>query len=135
MRVETLFTFRALVSLVAVNIAASILHYIDNIVFFHAYPEPAWLAPGMLDAFWFFMTPFALAGLWFAHHNRRGLSSIALFAYAGMSLLVVGHYRFAPFHKIGWRIHAFIWLEAAAAIGLVAWLLVSRKMSLQLRRT
>lgn len=115
--------------MVALNIATTLLHYVDNIVFFHEYPEPPWLKPGMVDAFWFFMTPVALAGLWLMRRGRRGIGSIVLLAYAGMSLLVLGHYRFAPFRAIGWRIHAFIWFEAAAAIALVARLLVSWKGS------
>ena len=113
-----MFTFKALTWLVALNIATTILHYVDNIAFFHEYPEPPWLTPGLVDAFWFVMTPVALAGLWLVRRGRRRIGSIALLAYAGMSLLVLGHYRFAPFHTIGWRIHAFIWLEAAAAIAL-----------------
>jgi hypothetical protein len=125
MKLQKLFTFRSLAWLVALNIATTILHYVDNIAFFRHYPEPSWLAPGMVDAFWFLMTPVALAGLWLAYRGRRILSSIVLLAYAGMSLLVLGHYRFAPFHSIGWRIHALIWLEAVAALVLVAWLLVA----------
>lgn len=127
--IQKLFSFTALAWLVAVNIAASILHYVDNIAFFPDYPEPPWLAPGMVDAFWFLMTPVALGGLWLAHRRRRGLSSMFLLLYAGMSLLVLGHYRFAPFHGIGWRIHTFIWLEAAAAVVLVLWLLASWRIT------
>ncbi|HVR97376.1 MAG TPA: hypothetical protein VMW27_12225 [Thermoanaerobaculia bacterium] len=118
-----MFTFKTLAWLVALNIATTVLHYVDNIVFFHEYPEPPWLTPGIVDVFWFFMTPVALTGLWLVRRDRRSMGSIVLLAYAGMSLLVLGHYRFAPFHTISWRIHAFIWLEAAAAIALVAWLL------------
>lgn len=135
MRIHTLFTFKTLAWLVALNIATTILHYVDNVAFFHEYPEPPWLAPGMVDAFWFFMTPFAVIGLWLARRDRRGIGSIVLLAYAGMSLLVLGHYRFAPFHTIGWRIHVFIWLEAAAAIALVVWLLVSWRRTVMLGRT
>ena len=134
MRFPSLFTFRTLVWLVALNVAATIFHYVDNVMYFHEYPEPAWLAPGLVDAFWFLMTPLALVGLWLARRNRKTLSSVALLTYAGMSLLVLGHYRFAPFHAIGWRIHAFIWLEAAAALALVVWLLVAWRRPLELGR-
>ncbi len=120
-----LFSFKVLVGLVVVNIATTIAHYVDNIAFFGEYPEPTWLAPGMVDAFWFLMTPVAFVGLWLAHRRRIGAGSIALLVYAGMSLLVLGHYRFAPFDSIGWRIHTLIWLEAAAALLLIFWLLAS----------
>jgi hypothetical protein len=135
MQIRSLFTFRALASLVALNVATTILHYVDNIMFFHEYPEPPWLTPGLVDAFWFLMTPLALVGLWLARRDRRNLSSIALLTYAGMSLLVLGHYRFAPFHAIGWRIHAFIWFETAAALALVAWLLAAWRRPVEVGRT
>lgn len=131
---QKLLSFKVLAWLVAVNIAASILHYVDNIAFFPDYPEPSWLAPGMVDAFWFLMTPVALGGLWLAYRGRRGLSSVVLLLYAGMSLLVLGHYRFAPFHEIGWRIHAFIGIEAAAAVVLVLWLIASWRITLNPER-
>ena len=120
-----MFTFRTLVWLVSINIAMSVLHYVDNLLFFHEYPEPPWLSPGIVDAFWFVMTPVALWGLWLARRGRQSYSSIVLLIYAGMSLLVLGHYRFAAFHEIGARIHLFIWLETAAAAALALWLLLA----------
>jgi hypothetical protein len=125
MKIPSLFTFKALAWLVALNVATTVLHYGDNILFFHEYPEPLWISPGLVDAFWFLMTPVALAGLWLARRGHRNLSSIALLTYACMSLLVLGHYRFAPLHTIGWRIHALIGLETVAALALVAWLALS----------
>ncbi len=130
-----LLGFKVLFGVVALNIVATVLHYVDNIIFFSDYPEPAWLAPGIVDAFWFLMTPVALCGLWFAHRENRSLSSLCLLVYAGMSLLVLGHYRFAPFHTIGMRIHAFIWLEVGAAVVLVLWVLASWRSPIEEPRT
>jgi hypothetical protein len=120
--------------LVGANIAAGVLHYGDNITFFHQYPEPSWLKPGMVDAFWFVMTAVLLLGLWFARRGRSRLSSMLLLLYAAMSLLVLGHYRFAPFHTIDARIHLFIWLEAAAALALAIWVPLSWNRPPELRR-
>lgn len=41
---------------------SSILHYVDNLLFFHDYPEPPWINRSMIDAFWLVMTPLAVAG-------------------------------------------------------------------------
>ncbi len=54
------FAKRWLLALLVVNIATSILPYMDNILFFHTYPEPHWINPQIIDAFWFVMTPFAV---------------------------------------------------------------------------
>jgi hypothetical protein len=82
MRIQTLPTFKTLAWLVALNIAMTILHYVDNVAFFHEYPEPPWLRPGMVDAFWFLMTPVALAGLWLMRRDCRRIGSIVLLVYA-----------------------------------------------------
>lgn len=125
MKRTSLLSYKALLWLVAVNVVASILHYVDNVMFFHEYPEPPWLTPAAVDAFWFVMTPVALLGLWLVRQNHLGAGLVALTTYAGMSLLVLGHYNFAPFHAITWRIHLFIWLEAAAAITLFGWVIAA----------
>jgi hypothetical protein len=51
-----------LFALVAANVVTSILHYVDNVIFFKHYPEPTWLNPHLVDMAWFIMTPFGLAG-------------------------------------------------------------------------
>ncbi|MDP9099272.1 MAG: hypothetical protein M3N48_09820 [Verrucomicrobiota bacterium] len=116
---------RTLFCLLIANVVATIFHYTDNVCYFHLYPEPTWLNAKIVDAFWFVMTPLALIGylLIRREHIRRGC--LFLYAYATASLLVLGHYRFAPFFLIPFRIHLFILLEAALAFVLilyVAWI-------------
>ncbi len=43
---------------------SSILHYVDNILFFAHYPEPDWINPQIVDLFWFVMTPLAPLGFY-----------------------------------------------------------------------
>lgn len=98
---------------------SSILHYVDNLLFFHEYPEPPWINRAMIDAFWFVMTPLAFAG-WLAikrGHPVAGL--LLLMGYAGCNLLSLGHYLYAPLHAISGRIHAFILLESFLAVALL----------------
>ena len=110
-----LFQYRNLVYLVIANIVASILHYVDNVVHFEHYPEPDWLNAHLVDLFWFFMTPFALLGLWFAKKCYYKSALCSLIVYALMGLLVLGHYNYAPFFDISFKIHLFIWIEAILA--------------------
>ncbi len=107
------------------NIVVSLLHYLDNVARFHEYPEPQWLSPHLVDAFWFVMTPVALAG-YHLYIKQQGTGAyLLLYLYGAMSLLVLGHYAYAPLADISFSIHLFILLEAAAAACLVlftAWL-------------
>jgi hypothetical protein len=106
--------------LIAINIAATVLHYVDNVLFFPEYPEPAWMTPHFVDAFWFVMTPFAIAGHRLFSKGHPHWGSAALYAYSAMSLLALGHYLYAPICSMGWRINAFILLEAVVAACLIA---------------
>ncbi|QNK00706.1 hypothetical protein [Dyella telluris] len=113
--------------LLLANVAASILHYTDNVLFFGEYPEPTWINPSIVDAFWFVMTPLAWLGY---RQVRRGATltgSLVLLGYGVANLLSLGHYRYAPMHAISHRINAFILLEAALAIMLIAYLAMPRR--------
>ena len=107
---------RSLFWLVVANIAASIIHYADNLLFLEEYPEPEWIELHQIDSFWFFMTPFAILGYLAIRKGALRRGSLLLCAYALMSLLVLGHYLYAPFVSISPKIHLFIFLEAAMAL-------------------
>src|SRR5437016_4875210 len=84
-----------LLTLIVANIVTSVLHYVDNVVFFRHYPEPTWLSPHLVDLAWFVMTPFGVAGYLFFRRGRRSAAFACLYLYAAMGLLVLGHYLIA----------------------------------------
>ena len=113
---------RVLRRLLFANVAASILHYADNVLFFAQYPEPWWIDTHFIDAFWFAMTPLAWLGYRLVQRGRMHGGAAVLYLYAAAGLLVLGHYRYAPWCGIAARIHVLILLEAFAALVLAAWL-------------
>lgn len=115
---------RRLKWIVLATVAGSVLHYIDNLLFFAQYPEPVRINRTMIDAFWFVMTPLAWLGYRWIKAGSRTAGTIALMSYAGCNLLTLGHYRYAPMCSIGLRIHAFIWLEAILACVLAVYLVL-----------
>ena len=106
--------------LLVVTVAASIFHYVDNVMFFDTYPEPAWITPHLVNAFWFLMTPVGVIGYLLFRRGYRSSGVTALFAYGLMNLLTLGHYRYAPPWEIPFRVNLFILLEVGAAITLMA---------------
>ena len=104
------------------NVVSTIFHYVDNICYFHLYPEPPWLNAKIVDAFWFVMTPLAVIGYLLIRRNRLLSGCMFLYTYSLASLLVLGHYLLAPFFSISLRIHTFILLEAVLAIALIFYL-------------
>jgi hypothetical protein len=116
---------RILLILLGANLVTSILHYVDNVLFFRHYPEPTWLNPHLVDLAWFVMTPFGVAGYLFFRRGRRPAAFACLYLYAAMSLLVLGHYLIAPPWEVSFKINLFIMAEAIAALLLgvfTAWL-------------
>ncbi len=110
-----------LLRLLVMNIAASVAHYADNIVRFVEYPEPPWLNPSRVDAFWFLMTPIGVLAYWLYRQGRLRAAFAFNYAYGIMNLLVLGHYLVAPPWRISLGINALIVLEAGAAIALIAY--------------
>jgi hypothetical protein len=101
-----------------VNVLASAFHYTDNILRWAAYPEPTWLSPPRTDAFWFVMTPAAIAAYIGWRLDWRAWPT-ASYAYAAMSLLVLGHYLYAPPWRMSAACNASVLVETAAALWLV----------------
>lgn len=112
---------KLLLALIGLNILASVLHYGHNMWFFSQYPEPSWINPGKIDRFWFFMTAFALLGVYWQLKGARWRSTLALVLYSLMSLLVLGHYFYGSFFAIPFQIHLFIWIEALCALALLGY--------------
>lgn len=115
---------RRLFWLLIANVAASILHYGDNVMFFHEYPEPPWIDTRIIDGFWWLMTPLAVLGYFLLRRGRVHAGCALLHLYALASLLVLGHYLYAPFAHIPLRIHAFILLEAVLAVVLIGYVAI-----------
>jgi hypothetical protein len=109
-----------LVLLLLMNFASSVAHYADNIARFAAYPEPPWLNPWRVDAFWLLMTPVGYAAFALCRHGKLGAARVASCVYGAMGLLTLGHYLVAPPWRIAPMINVLIALEAATAIWLLA---------------
>ncbi|BCV49413.1 MAG: hypothetical protein WStaPseu_34790 [Shewanella algae] len=98
--------------LLLATFCSSILHYVDNLLFFADYPEPVWLHPHMIDLFWFVMTPLAPWGYLQLKKRHSATGTVLLLIYGLANMLTLGHYQFAPFESISCKIHLFILLEA-----------------------
>ncbi len=103
------------------NIAASLFHYLHNMIYFDAYPnEPAWLSPERIDVTWLVMTPVGVLGYLLYRRERRvpGLALLLIYGVAGLGVL--GHYLLAPLSAHTFMMNLSIWFESAAAAALLA---------------
>ncbi|MFZ2362391.1 MAG: hypothetical protein WA040_23830, partial [Anaerolineae bacterium] len=111
-----------IVILIIVNIGTSILHYVDNIIFFSTYPEPPWINTHIIDYFWFAMTPFAVFGYWLFNKGLQNYAYPCLYLYALMNLLVLGHYRYGSIEELSLKINSLIIIEASTAVALIIYI-------------
>ena len=86
---------RILRPLLAVAIAVSIVHYLDNTINYADYPQSANLpdpSRGLVGAGWFLFTAFGIAGYVLLVRGRVTAAAISLAVYSGSGLVGFGHY-------------------------------------------
>jgi hypothetical protein len=89
---------RPLLVLMAVAVAVSVVHYIDNTVNYADYPqvEPGSSLPNpsqqVVAGAWFFFTAFGALGLWWFVRGRVTAAAIAIAVYSGSGLVGFAHY-------------------------------------------
>ena len=121
---------RALLSLVLLHAAASLVHFVHNAAYLADYPNmPAWLSPAGIYGVWLAEAAVGALGVLFMLRGRSmGLVLIALYAVFGFGGL--DHYTLAPVSAHTLAMNATIWLETATAIlllGCIAVGLVARR--------
>lgn len=86
---------RILSVILAVAVAVSIIHYTDNYVNYHDYPQSRTLpnpSAALVLGAWFAFTAAGLAGYLLFRRRPSGLALILLAAYSGSGLVGIGHY-------------------------------------------
>jgi hypothetical protein len=121
---------RALLLLVLVHAAASLVHFVHNAAYLADYPNmPAWISPAGIYGVWLAEAAVGALGVLFMLRGRSaGIVLIALYALLGFAGL--DHYTLAPISAHTPAMNATIWLETATAIillGCIGAALVARR--------
>ena len=113
-------TNRALLTLVLVHAAASLLHFVHNATYLADYPNmPAWISPMGVYAAWLAEAAVGACGAMLLLRGRSaGLVLIAIYAVFGLGGL--DHYALAPISAHTVAMNTTIWLETATGIALLA---------------
>ncbi|MEO0422486.1 MAG: hypothetical protein AAF184_09145 [Pseudomonadota bacterium] len=118
---------RAALVLVGINLIVATAHCLDNIVFFHRYPEPDWITgPHIVDML-FIVALIGLAVGYFAFRaRRRGMAALGLGVFSLISVSALGHYLYAPMSALTLRMNLLILLEAGGAVVLAGFVVLSQ---------
>jgi len=110
-------------ALLAVAIAVSIVHYVDNTLNYDAYPQPtSGPAPSQLvvGVSWFAFTAFASAAYVLLRRGRTTAAAICLALYSGSGLVGLGHYTVPGATDMPWWRQAHIVADITCGVALLA---------------
>jgi hypothetical protein len=109
---------RILGGIFAVAVVVSIVHYTDNYVNYHDYPQSKTLNPSaavVLGA-WFGFTAAGLAGYLLFRRRPSDLALVLLAAYSGSGLIGIGHYLVPGATSMPWWRQVHVCLDIACGI-------------------
>jgi hypothetical protein len=112
---------RILSVIFAVAVVVSIIHYTDNYVNYHDYPQPETLqdaSPALVLWFWFGFTAAGLAGYLLFHRAPSNLALILLAVYSGSGLIGIGHYLVPGATSMPWWRQAHVCLDITCGIAM-----------------
>jgi hypothetical protein len=117
---------RALSWIFAVAVLVSIVHYTDNYVNYHDYPQPR-TGPNPSAALvlgaWFPLTAAGLTGYLLFRRRPSNLALVLLAIYAGSGLIGIGHYLVPGATSMPWWRQAHVCLDITCGITVVSFAL------------
>lgn len=132
---------RALVVLLSIAVAVSVIHYADNYFNYEAYPQsPTGPNPSatLILVAWFVFTGLGVAGYLRFRRKADGLAILLLGLYAGSGLVGLGHYTVPGALNMPWWRHAHVIADigcGVAVLGFALWALRRRRISPASSRT
>ncbi len=107
------------------SIAITSLHYTDNALFVERYPEPEWITTSGVFITWGVMTIIGILSYWLYSQQNLWWSYLVLGIYAVTGLSSPVHYFYGELAQFSPKMHALIWLDAMAGLGVVSFLVYS----------
>jgi hypothetical protein len=117
---------RILTLILGVAVVVSIVHYTDNYVNYHDYPQSKTLpnpSAALVIGAWFGFTALGLAGYLLFRRNPSNLTLLLLAAYSGSGLVGIGHYLVPGATSMPWWRQAHVCLDIACGIAVFSFAL------------
>jgi hypothetical protein len=117
---------RILSVIFAVAVVVSIVHYTDNYVNYHDYPQPR-TAPNPSESLvlggWFAFTAAGLAGYLLFLRSPSNLALLLLAAYSGSGLIGIGHFLVPEATSMPWWRQAHVGFDITCGIAVFSFVL------------
>jgi hypothetical protein len=112
---------RIVSGILAVAVVVSIVHYTDNYVNFHDYPQAPKAVPSsaaLVLGAWFVFTAAGLAGYLLFRRRPSDRALLLLAVYSGSGLVGIGHYLVPGATSMPWWRQAHVCLDIACGIAM-----------------
>ena len=116
------------------SIASTCIHYIDNAIFVHRYPEPEWITTSGVFITWVVMTLIGIMSYWLYSKHNFWLSYLFLSIYSVTGLSSPTHYLYGTLSQFSLKMHAFIWSDAFAGLLIIGFIIWSGLIAQQWRK-
>jgi hypothetical protein len=106
----------------AAAITVSIVHYVDNVTAYEAYPQSDTLpnpSEVVIAASWFFFTAFAIAAVVFLRRDELRSAALCLSVYSGSGLVGILHYSVPGTGDFPWWRHAHVISDIALGLAVL----------------
>lgn len=110
----------------AVAVVVSIIHYTDNYVNYHDYPQPKTLSDApeaLVPGFWVGFTAAGLAGYLLFRRSASDLALVLLAVYSGSGLVGIGHYLVPGATSMPWWRQVHVSLDIACGIAVFSFVI------------
>jgi hypothetical protein len=111
-----------LMSLLAINVVVTLIHYSDSAIHLASYPGPTWFSPTGVMAIWVVMTLLSPIGYWLYVQQKFITAYLCLGVYALTGLTSPGHYLYEGAQSMTIKMTALIWSDAIAGVLIVGFL-------------
>lgn len=107
------------------GVVLTTIHYTDNYVYFDEYPQPASLRPWQVYTGWLLLTAVGIAGYRLYVRGLVAAASVCLLVYSYTGTSSLGHYLYGALDEFSLKQHAFILVDGATGIAVIAFVVWS----------
>ncbi|WP_019508381.1 hypothetical protein [Pleurocapsa sp. PCC 7319] len=115
----------SLLPILIFSIVITSIHYTDNAIFVHDYPEPEWFTTSGVFITWVVMTLIGIISYWVYSKQKYWLSYFLLGIYAGTGLSSPAHYFYGSLSQFSIKMHILIWTDVIAGLSIVGFIIWS----------
>lgn len=105
-----------MLTVIGASLLSTAIHYTDNYIYVHEYPQPDWISHEVIYTVWALLTLLGLAGYLFYRDGRATAAGLYLLVYSYAGLSSLGHYFYGSLGDFSVKMHVLIWADGVTGL-------------------